>query len=96
MACALLKAGFIWEADKAFNSSTQSVREALAMVQAAAGGLGVNGNEEMRSDAVLMVGDITDSTMSGISMLSKERDGRVPGMSQVGGRLGQGSQASTG
>ena len=53
------------------------------------------GGSDSSRDAVLTMGDDTDSTM-GISMLSKERAGRVPGMSQVGGRVGPGSQASTG
>ena len=79
MARALLKAGSIWEAENAFNSSIQSAREALTIVgqqsqsSATAGGLGPDGNEEMRNIDKILNQSITDATL-GLSDVKRCRD----------------------
>jgi len=74
MARALLKAGSIWEADKAFNSSIQSAREALTILQSASlAGLGMEGNEDVRSMEKILNQSITDATL-GLTDVKRYRD----------------------
>jgi tetratricopeptide (TPR) repeat protein len=75
MARALLKAGSIWEADRAFSSSIQSAKEAMAIVEsvASSGGLGADGNEEMRSIEKILSQSITDATL-GLTDVKRCRD----------------------
>ena len=75
MARALLKAGNIWEADKAFNSSIQSAKEALAIVgaSAAASSNASEGTEETRSMEKILNQSITDATL-GLSDVKRYRD----------------------
>lgn len=69
MARALLKAGNIWDADKAFNSSILSAKDALATIVASAD----EGTEERRSMEKILNQSITDATL-GLSDVNRYRE----------------------
>jgi len=76
MARALLKAGSIWDADEAFNSSILSAKEALAIVgqsQSTGAGGGTMTVEEARSMEKILNQSITDATL-GLSDVKRFRD----------------------
>jgi len=73
MARALLKAGSIWDADKAFNSSIQSAKEALAIVGVQSDAGAGTTMEETRSMEKILNQSITDATL-GLSDVKRYRD----------------------
>ena len=77
MARALLKAGNIWEAERAFNNSIQSAREALVMVSQSGASVvasgGAEGSEEIRGMEKILNQSITDATL-GLSDVKRYRD----------------------
>jgi len=68
MARALLKAGNVWEADKAFNSAVEAAKEALALVNRAG-----SGPDETRAAEKILSQSMTDATL-GLSDVKRYRE----------------------